>query len=260
MAQLRALGVPEKVIRKNVRTGIEKYKAKVAEGSLIRAADVRAAVRRENRKKKERWFDSEDKERPVLIVEEGMKRQAHREMTRLQGSGVLQALPGIPLIVERHAAKEYQLLGPRNTVDVHCKKSNKGELCMKEVGGDCNGECVKRSVVYEIKCLRCDIDTRYIGETSRALGQRLAEHENDYIGRKETSWAWHHVESDHEGQQNRFGVDFKVIQCHRERGAFRRPLREEVVIMKRKRQNNGLLNDHTSFNVARDLIEVNERT
>merc|ERR1711867_112939 len=44
----------------------------------------------------------------------------------------------------------------------------------------------------------------YIGETSRALDQRLAEHENVYIGRKETSWAWHHVERGHDDEHNRF--------------------------------------------------------
>ena len=172
---------------------------------------------------------------------------------------MLQALPGVPLVVERHAAMEYQLLAPRNSVDVHCKKRNRGELCMKDVGGDCNGECVKRSVVYELRCLRCNLDTRYIGETSRALGQRIAEHEADYIGRREASWAWHHVERKHEGEQNRFGEDFKVVQRTREKGAFRRPLREEVCITRWNRMNRELLTDHTGFSAARDLLEVIDR-
>ena len=259
MAQLRTLGISERTIRNSVVAGIRKYNEKVVDGSLIRNADDRAAARRENRRKKDRWFDKEGKERPVLVVEEGTKQKALHELKRLQSGGVLQALPGVPLVVERHAAMEYQLLAPRNSVDVHCKKRNRGELCMKDVGGDCNGECVKRSVVYELRCLRCNLDTRYIGETSRALGQRIAEHEADYIGRREASWAWHHVERKHEGEQNRFGEDFKVVQCTREKGAFRRPLREEVCITRWSRMNRELLNDHTGFSAARDLLEVIDR-
>ena len=260
MAQLRMLGVPEKVIRKRVRSGILKYTAKVEDGTLIRTHEARAIVRRENRKIRKSWFDGEGRERPVLIVEEGMRKQAHRALTRLQGDGVLRALPGIPLVVERHAAKEHQLLAPKNTVEVHCKRDMRGELCMRNVGGQCKGECVKRSVVYEVKCLRCSRDTSYIGETSRALGQRIAEHAADYMARQETSWAWHHVQNRHQGEQNLFGQDFEVVRCHREKGAFRRPLREEVTITKRKRDHAGLLlNDHTAFNAARDLFEITEQ-
>ena len=56
-----------------------------------------------------------------------------------------------------------------------------------------------------------------------------------------------------------FGQDFEVVRCHKEKGAFRRPLREEVVITKMKKERVGCsLNDHTDFNAARDLLEVNE--
>ena len=106
-------------------------------------------------------------------------------------------MPGTPLVVERHAAKEHQLLAPKNRVEVHCKKDTRGELCMRDVGGQCRGECVKRSVVYEVKGLRCCRDTCYIGETSRALGQRMAEHAANYRDKHENSWAWHYVRSKH---------------------------------------------------------------
>ena len=258
MAELRTIGVPENVIRRKVRDGIMKYTSKVTDGTLIRPAEVRADVRRRNREKQSKWFDREGNERPVLVVEEGMRRHAHQALSRLQRSGAVTALPGIPLVVERHAAREHQLLAPRNRIDVHCKGRNQGELCMRNVGGQCNGECIKRSVVYELKCRRCESNTVYIGETSRALGQRLAEHRADYIARRETSWAWHHVQRRHDGEQNLFGADFKVSNCQKERGAFRRPLREEVLITRCHRKNLGeLLNDQTGFNSARDLVEVN---
>ena len=78
------------------------------------------------------------------------------------------------------------------------------------------------------------------------------------MARRETSWAWHHVQRRHDGEQNLFGADFKVSNCQKERGAFRRPLMEEVLITRCHRKNLGeLLNDQTGFNSARDLVEVN---
>ena len=84
----------------------------------------------------------------------------------------------------------------------------------------------------------------------------MAEHAAHYMERHESSWAWHHVRSQHRGEQNLFGQDFEVVRCQKEIGAFRRSLREEVTITKIKREHVGaLLNDHTDFNSARDLLE-----
>ena len=111
-----------------------------------------------------------------------------------------------------------------------------------------------RSVVYELKCTKCD--AVYIGETSRALCQRLAEHKKEYSDKKDTSWAWHHIRSEHQGSQSTFGRDFRLVGCTKAASAFRRQLLEEVTITRRRRSGRMMiLNDQLEFNTARDLLE-----
>ena len=63
-----------------------------------------------------------------MIDEQGMKIMGHCTLARLQGYGVLRALPGVPLVVEGHAAKEHQLLAPKNIVEFHCKRDKRRVL------------------------------------------------------------------------------------------------------------------------------------
>ena len=223
---------------------------------MIRSNETRAEVRRNNKKQKKQWTEHNGVIRPLLITEEGQKFAAQRRLKKAQNLALMSAQPGRPFVVERYARREHQILAPKNHVEYHCKQNIASELCMKEVGGECQGQCTMRSVVYEIKCTRCR--AIYIGETSRALGQRIAEHNKEYINRKDTSWAWHHISNEHQGTQDTFGKDFTIVGCTKTSSAFRRQLLEEATITKRRRSRNvTILNDQLEFNTARDLLEDN---
>ena len=254
MVRLKMIGVDEKKIRKGITKGIEKYNRLKAEGNIIRNIETRIQVRRQNKNQRHEWFDADGSERPLLIVEEGSKICAQRRLNKAKREGLLRAQPGRPFVVEKHAQKEFELLAPKNNIELHCKPGLSDEACMKELNGECEGRCVARSVVYELQCRRCK--AVYVGETSRSFGQRLAEHNRDYRTRLENTWAWNHVMKDHQGTQHEFGVDFKLVGCKKMASAFRRQLMEEVVITKRKRTNGlKLMNDQLEFNSARDLTE-----
>ena len=256
MSRLKFIGVHEERIRRDVAKGIQKYVRLKNQGDLIRNNETRASVRRRNKKEKQQWTDQNGLLRPLLITEEGLKFAAQRRMKKAQREDLMSAQPGKPFVVERYARREYEIMGPKNQVDLHCRQGTAKELCMKKVGGECQGQCIMRSVVYELKCMKCE--AVYIGETSRALSQRLAEHEKDYRDKKDTSWAWHHLRSEHRGTQSTFGRDFTLVKCTKASSAFRRQLLEEVMITRRRRASDGtILNDHLEFNTARDLLEEN---
>ena len=255
MARLKLIGANEQHIRRGITKGIDKYNRLKEEGNLIRNRETRIRIRNENRNERKQWFDEEGNERPLLIVEEGSKICAQRRLNKAKRVGLLRAQPGKPFVVEKHAQKEFELLAPRSTVELHCKQGLSDETCMKALNGECEGRCVTRSVVYELQCCRCK--ATYVGETSRSFGQRLAEHNRDYRTRKDNTWAWDHVMKEHRGLQNDFGADFKLIGNKKVTSAFRRQLMEEVIITKRKRTVGWkLLNDQLEFNSARDLTEI----
>ena len=249
-----AAGLSEQGVQRNIDKGIEKYRRLAQEGRLLRDAATRANVHRQKKIKQTQWRDDLNLIRPMLIVEEGSAYEAHRILLKAQHQGLLWAQPGRPMAVERHATKEFQLMAPRNKTEFHCRPNLATEVCLQNLGGECQGQCVMRSVVYELECKRCR--AMYIGETSRSLGQRLSEHNAEYIGKKESSWAWQHVQHAHNSQQDTFGNDFKLVKAVKERSAFRRQLREEVTITMRRRRGVMLMNDHLEFNNARDLAEV----
>ena len=254
MSRLKMIGVSEQKIRRGITKGIDKYNRLKREGNIIRNRETRMRVRRENKNQRQQWFDNDGSERPLLIVEEGSKICAQRKLKQAKRAGLLRAQPGRSLVVEKHAQKEYELLAPNNTIELHCKRGLADETCMRALNGECKGSCVARSVVYELECCRCK--ATYVGETSRSFGQRLAEHNRDYRSRLENTWAWNHVLKDHHGRQNDFGADFKLVGYKKVPSAFRRQLMEEVIITKRKRTVGlKLLNDQLDFNSARDLTE-----
>ena len=82
------------------------------------------------------------------------------------------------------------------------------EICKRNQRKKVN--CKTRNVVYEIECFgskngeKCT--DKYIGETSRSLGERFEEHVSDNYKRLEKSVMWKHFRDDHKGKDQSFNV------------------------------------------------------
>jgi hypothetical protein len=78
------------------------------------------------------------------------------------------------------------------------------EDCIACNGGDrgAGGNCRKNNVTYEIECGMCQGDERsvYVGETSRNLYTRGAEHSKKYEGGKQDSFLQKHQQEKHQGR------------------------------------------------------------
>ena len=102
--------------------------------------------------------------------------------------------------------------------------------------------CWKSKIVYRIQCARepcsgggeeggeTEPTPTYVGETCRTLHARGAEHIDNYIKKKETSFMWRHVKEKHRGVIVSATKDFKfnVIESHRD--SLNRVLGEAVHI------------------------------
>ena len=53
-------------------------------------------------------------------------------------------------------------------------------ICLQREENKSSVQCVKRSVGYEGKCVRCTTKHAYIGESSRTAYTRIKEHISDY--------------------------------------------------------------------------------
>ena len=127
-----------------------------------------------------------------------------------------------------------------------------GVMCGREACTTCNqgGEklppCTKRSLVYESVCRLCNptISTKeeagryqdqdkpsvYVGETSKSIAERSADHLRDYRDKKEDSHILKHHQLHHggEGEPSFF---FRVVKYHS--SALRRQVGEAVRIKRR---------------------------
>ena len=72
---------------------------------------------------------------------------------------------------------------------------------MEGTGGQ-GGTVEKNNVTYEIECGMCQGDERsvYVGETSRNLYTRGAEHSKKYEGGKQDSFLQKHQQEKHQGR------------------------------------------------------------
>ena len=94
-------------------------------------------------------------------------------------------------------------------------------------GGENLPPCTKRSLVYESICVRChptastkgdgggnhDHPSVYVGETSKSIAERSAQHWRDYRDKKEDSHIYKHHQVHHggEGEPHFF---FRVVKYH----------------------------------------------
>ena len=102
-------------------------------------------------------------------------------------------------LVERNGRQVQQVLtSPDPWGDEVCERRD----CLACEGGDTEGRviCRTRNVVYSTRCKVCKeggVDTRYIGETSRSLYERISEHTHDVWSSKELSHMRTHLEAEH---------------------------------------------------------------
>ena len=100
-------------------------------------------------------------------------------------------------------------------------------LCCAEERGK-GGQCHKPNVNYVVECRLCPENKRakYIGETSRNLYTRMAEHNSGKD--KEHSFMKKHIEEFHEGEEG----DFVAKVTHANKDCLTRQVREGILIRK----------------------------
>lgn len=86
------------------------------------------------------------------------------------------------------------------------------------MGGNCN----TRNVVYLLSCRRCE-NSVYVGETERALKQRVKEHLWDIRGNKEKPVAVHFNQAGHKLDD----LQVQVIESVKDNSLYYRKIREE---------------------------------
>ena len=123
--------------------------------------------------------------------------------------------------------------------------------------------CRKKNLIYESRCLKCNPDKKkegnhfirmdneleevrdlpsiYVGETSRSISERMAEHIHDYDKRLDESHMWKHFTEVHNGEEPPV-FKFTVVRFCRD--ALTRQVGESVRISMRK----NTLNSRAGFN------------
>ena len=121
----------------------------------------------------------------------------------------------------RTLKREFQKSNP--TAPPGCTKEDC--LCCNEERGK-GGQCHRSNVNYRIECKLCPEENRavYIGETSRNLYTRLAEHFDG--SNNDGSFMKKHMEEYHEGEE----VNFEGRVTHSNKHCLTRQVREGVLI------------------------------
>ena len=101
--------------------------------------------------------------------------------------------------------------------------------------------CRSRNLVYSNVCLTCKeqgVDTMYIGETGRSVGERALEHWEDWKSRKEGSHITDHMKSYHEGEE----PQMKLQTTKKCKTALQRQVSETINIKFQKTKGSIILN------------------
>ena len=140
-------------------------------------------------------------------------------------------------IVERNGQQVQALLtNPDPWGDTVCHRGD----CLPCTRNEDKTQCRSANVVYESVCKLCKAQgqtTKYLGETSRSLYERTAEHLRDLLSRKETSHMFSHLTSAHpthttpsDTQSAAAAFEIKVVKVHKT--ALSRQVHEALAIGK----------------------------
>lgn len=113
------------------------------------------------------------------------------------------------------------------------------------------GICKKRELVYCIECAECKGEFKYVGETSRSLGERFLEHFKNLDDSNSTFYD--HKVNIHEGQDLKFKFNVNIINSHTG-DPMRRQVAEGVCIDELK----PLLNRKDEWSTGRLIIRTQQ--
>ena len=108
----------------------------------------------------------------------------------------------------------------------------------QQICGACedNGiKCTTKRVVYEAKCMECNVKESgvcepgiYIGETARQLGERVSEHKDKAEAFSKESFVIRHWMTGHGNMTQAPKFKFRIVSCHKD--ALSRQIKEAVLI------------------------------
>ena len=116
--------------------------------------------------------------------------------------------------------------------------------CLPCLSNDGKTDCFSKNDVYSIECINCEeekkVTTCYIGETSRSLYCRGAEHLDGFMGKKENNPMYKHAADAHDGEVSNIKFKMKILKQHFT--AMSRQIHESVAIARRSLSGLNLIN------------------
>ena len=126
---------------------------------------------------------------------------------------------------------------------------NDFEFFLPCFNNDGKTDCFTKNVVYSLDCITCEVAndevgkkavTCYIGETSRSLHCRGAEHWDGFQGKKENSPLYKHAVDAHCGEVGKVKFRMRILKQHFT--AMGRQIHESVAIARRSLSGVNLIN------------------
>ena len=160
--------------------------------------------------------------------------------------------------VSKSGVKLVNLLQRKDPFQENCKISCKP--CEYATSKGVLSNCHRSSVYYKAQCVNCDKEGKariYHGETARNVHVRSKEHVSDLNHKRERSWMWKHIQSEHKTEQPQdITFSWKVS------GTLRKPLERqltEAVNISRAPANTNLNSkgEYNSHSVKRLKIQTN---
>ena len=172
---------------------LDKYDEKLEElketGRMYKSRKDQYNERRKKKdKKKTNWYDRE-KFDGVLYVDVTENSEMMKEMKKACKRNKLKIK-----VVEKMSSSVKQEIQRSNPFKIKKCGREDCHICEK----DMNIDCRTRGCVYKIRCVECG--KYYIGQTCRCMYDRINEHFNDWINRKDGSVLFDHSRSCHGGE------------------------------------------------------------
>ena len=153
--------------------------------------------RKEKERKKTNWYDRE-KHDGVIFVDVTENGEMLKEVKK---------------VVRKNKMKIKVVEKMRSTLKKEIQRSNplKSEGCGRVNCVPCtigsNVDCRTRGCVYEIRCTECS--RKYIGQTGRSIHERMNEHFNGMIEKKDKAVLWEHSKKYHNEERFTFEISVK---------------------------------------------------